>query len=84
MTDSELGLGFDLELDGLGRLSAVGAILGDAEFRRSRVDRSLALQDLDAFAAPAEFVFGHNVLWHDLPWLRKHAPELRLLEKPVV
>jgi ATP-dependent DNA helicase RecQ len=85
MTLAEHGLGFDLELDGRGRRTAVGAVLDGDEFRRDR-PRPLApaLRALDAFAAPAAFVFGHNILWHDLRWLAKHAPDLALLHKPAI
>lgn len=79
------GLGIDLELSRDGRLTAVGAIRGTDTFRRDvRGSEARALAELDAFAVGAPFLFGHNVLWHDLPWLREHAGWLALLELPVV
>jgi ATP-dependent DNA helicase RecQ len=79
------GLGIDLELGRDGQLTAVGAIRGTDEFRRDvRGARTRALAELDAFAAGAPLLFGHNVLWHDLPWLAEHAGHLALLRLPVV
>ena len=40
--------------------------------------------DLDAFADGAEYVLGHYILGHDLPVLESMAPDLRLLQKPVI
>ncbi len=78
-------LGFDLEL-AHARLTAIGAIHGDSQFCRDRLptDPSTVLADFDRFAADATFVFGHNILWHDLPWLAENAPHLALLRKPAV
>ena len=85
MNGLEQGLGLDLELDGHARLTALGATIGTGEFRRdSPASLAVALRALTEFADPAAFVFGHNILWHDLPWLAKHAPNLDLLKKPAV
>jgi hypothetical protein len=65
----------DLELRG-GALADVAGRLGD------RVARDLA--GIDALAAEASFVAGHNPFDHDLPWLREHRPELRLLRLPAL
>lgn len=43
-----------------------------------------ALARLDALAAGAAFVLGHNIIAHDLPLLRAAAPELALLQLPVI
>lgn len=43
-----------------------------------------ALQQLDELAANADFVLGHNVIEHDLPILRSHAPQLALHRLPVI
>lgn len=95
MTGPSQGLGLDLELgvrepggrdlDARGRLTALGAVFAEAELHRRVSGAPLAaLQALDAFAAPAAFAFGHNIYWHDLPWLAAHAPDLALLQKPAV
>lgn len=43
-----------------------------------------ALQQMDSLAHGAEWVLGHNVLLHDLPLLRRTAPDLQLHELPVI
>ena len=45
-----------------------------------KIDRD-TLAELDAFAAEARFVLGHNILNHDLPRLHLVAPDLRFLRK---
>lgn len=88
MRVEDQGVGLDLELDARESLRAIGAICGEREFRRAPRGAVRhtpdVLQGLDAFACDAPFVFGHNVLWHDLPWLARQAPQLDLLRKPVV
>ena len=85
MMSEEQGLGLDLELGNQEALIEVGATAGNREFRFTpKGHQAAALAALDAFASPATFVFGHNILWHDLPWLRKHAPHLAIHQKPAV
>ncbi|MCB9878201.1 MAG: RecQ family ATP-dependent DNA helicase [Planctomycetes bacterium] len=85
MRAEDQGIGFDLELDAHACLTAVGAVAHGGEFRRDpKGSPHAALSDLDAFAADADFVFGHNILWHDLPWLTQHAAGHALLRKPAV
>ncbi|HEB53021.1 MAG TPA: RecQ family ATP-dependent DNA helicase, partial [bacterium] len=85
MWTEDRGIGFDLELDGCQSLLEVGAIAGKCGYRKKpKGSVAEALAGLDAFAADAEFVFGHNILWHDLPWIARHAPALALLQKPAV
>lgn len=43
-----------------------------------------ALRDLDAFGGQAHYVLGHNILNHDLPFLKAVAPGMQLLELPVL
>ena len=47
-------------------------------------DLAAALRGLDEYAAGAEFVLGHNVIEHDLPYLREASSGLRLLTKPPI
>lgn len=42
------------------------------------------LGQLDAMAEGASFVLGHNVIAHDLPILQRAAPQLALLQLPVI
>lgn len=77
-------VGIDLELDGRGRLTALGATRGSEILRVDAESPRDALEKLDRFAEGAAFIFGHNVYWHDLRWLHEHAPELGLLRLPAV
>ena len=75
----------DLETTGNQSIHHIGALFGGNKFERSgRFDITKALSELDAFAAGADFVLGHNLLGHDLPILEPLAPGLSLLRKPVV
>ena len=47
-------------------------------------DLAAALRRLDEYAAGVEFVLGHNVIEHDLPYLREASSGLRLLTKPPI
>ncbi len=80
MPHSAQGLGIDLELDANDHLTALGAVLGGTTLHHKTLDPTT----LDTFGAPADFVFGHNILHHDLPWLARHHPGLALLQKPAV
>lgn len=75
----------DLETTRNQSLHHIGALIGGQKFERSgRVDLTKALAELDAFAAGAEYILGHNLLGHDIPVLESLAPNLNLLRKPVV
>jgi ATP-dependent DNA helicase RecQ len=75
----------DLETTRNQSIHHIGALFGGNKFERSgRIDLAKALAELDAFAAGADFILGHNLLGHDLPVLEALAPGLNLLRKPVV
>ncbi len=75
----------DLETRGKDAVYHIGAVRGSKTFERKEPFRlGSALVDLDRFARGAEYVLGHNLLGHDLPLLARLAPDLKLLEKPVV
>lgn len=83
---------FDLEVapgksDQADRVFMVGALRPDtgAELER-KVEKDLAqaLAALDALGQGASFVLGHNVIRHDLPILKRQAPQLALHQLPVV
>ena len=42
------------------------------------------LHSLDCFAASADFVIGHNLICHDLPYLRSVQADLKILSKPPI
>ena len=76
----------DIEVNEKNVIYALGAVLGEQTFHvpaGEKIDRD-TLAELDAFAADARFVLGHNILIHDLPRLRQVAPELRFLRKPKI
>jgi ATP-dependent DNA helicase RecQ len=81
-------LSLDLEVDPRdGRILKIGALRPDtAEFRhfKGRFDLAAALAEIDALAAGAAFVLGHNVVRHDLNLLKAVAPTLGLFGLPVV
>jgi ATP-dependent DNA helicase RecQ len=75
----------DLETTRNQSIHHIGALFDGQEFERSGCfDLTKTLAELDAFAASAEYVLGHNLLGHDLPVLSSLAPGLRLLHKPVI
>ena len=85
MMGMERGLGVDLELDGRDRLTSFGAVLGARELRKDiSGSPQAALRELDALAVQADFAFGHNIYWHDLPHLARLAPGNAVLDKPAV
>ncbi len=80
-------LSLDLEVDRrTARIHAFAAVRQDGEaLVRGRIragDLPAALRELDAFAADAEYLLGHNLIDFDVPHLRAAAPELRLLRLP--
>ncbi|MCK9609416.1 MAG: hypothetical protein M0R33_23555 [Methylomonas sp.] len=75
----------DLETNENGEIFAVAAQFGNQTFRRKApFSIHQVLRELDAFAAGAEFLLGHNLLGHDLPVCRSILPKLACLQKPVV
>jgi ATP-dependent DNA helicase RecQ len=78
----------DLEVDPRdGRILKIGALRPDTgKFLhfKGRFDLAAALANVDALAAGAAFVLGHNVVRHDLNLLRAAAPGLGLFRLPVV
>lgn len=81
-------LSLDLEADPRdGRILKIGALRPDTgKFLhfKGRFDLGAALADVDALAAGAAFILGHNVVRHDLNLLRAAAPGLDLFRLPVV
>ena len=69
-----------------GRIHAIGAIRSDTGERLLYTGAGLAvaLQKLDALADGADFLLGHNLIEHDLPYLAAANPGLPLLKLPAV
>ena len=75
----------DLEARRNGEIYQIGAVRGDETFERGeKFNLNQALAELDEFIQQARFLLGHNLLQHDIPILRVHAPNLDLLKKPVI
>jgi len=75
----------DLETEADGRILKIGAVFRERVLeRKGRFSLTTALTELDALAADATMVLGHNILNHDLPILAAQAPGLILLTRPVV
>jgi len=76
----------DIEINEQGTIHALGAVYRDQRFLLKPGQRIGASQlaELDGFVRPAEFLLGHNILTHDLPGIRRQAPELLLLQKPAI
>src|SRR5690625_308763 len=69
------------------RIIKIGAMrpdIGEELELRTGKDLAQALRRLDGLAEGASFLLGHNVLEHDLPLLRQVAPDLALLQLPVI
>ncbi|MDP2793726.1 MAG: RecQ family ATP-dependent DNA helicase [Sulfurisoma sp.] len=81
-------ISLDLEVDPrTKRILKIGALrpdTGDFRHFKGRFDLAVALEDVDALAADASFVLGHNVIRHDLNLLKAVAPGLALFGLPVV
>ncbi len=77
----------DLEVDpNSGRIQSFAAIRSATvdTCAYSDGDVAAALRALDEYAAGTEFVLGHNVIKHDLPYLREACSSLQLLAKPPI
>ena len=71
------------------RIHSVAAVWQDSgeAWSRTRVSKERlahCLEELDQFAAGAGCLLGHNLIKFDIPHLRAVAPDLRLLDLPVV
>ncbi len=78
----------DLEVHPVsGTLLAAGAFReGQQAFRETGPwnDPREVLKSLEIYGRDSGFVLGHNVLAHDLEWLKRHAPDHALLKLPVI
>ena len=77
----------DLEVDpNAGRIQSFAAVRSATTdtCTYSKGDFAAALRALDEYAAATEFVLGHNLIKHDLHYLREACSSLQLLEKPPI
>ena len=77
-------LALDLELTRHG-VKRIGAVWGERTFEwAGGTSAKEAFAQLDHFANGSRWVLGHNLFHHDLPFLMANAPDLKLLQLPVV
>lgn len=79
----------DLEVTRRGVLRHIGAYHPDSgqKFDQQKITASNqknALQGLNHFCKDSNFILGHNILGHDLPFIGSILPESDLLTKPVI
>lgn len=75
----------DVETDEKGEIFALGAVFQDRTWqRRAPFNLKQVMSELDQFASGADYLVGHNIIRHDLPYLTNSAPDLKLLEKLVI
>ncbi|SDB60630.1 ATP-dependent DNA helicase RecQ [Desulfonatronum thiosulfatophilum] len=67
------------------RLLKIGVVdLRDRKTRhyQGRIHAGDSLAAIDSLFSNGSFLLGHNILGHDLPWLREHFPATGVLELP--
>ncbi len=74
---------FDLEVTLRGKIQKIGAVRGEEVLLRTN-GSSRSLEDLAQFSRGASVVVGHNLLGHDLEYLRAVQPNHPILDLPVV
>ncbi|MFC1882237.1 hypothetical protein ACFL2S_12195, partial [Thermodesulfobacteriota bacterium] len=68
-------------------LLKIGAVPSEGQENlcyKGKFDIPSSMKKLDEFCNNAEFVLGHNISSHDIPWLKQHFPKLQLLSLPVI
>lgn len=77
---------FDIEINEKNEIYSLGAVYGDDSFllEPGRKISKQQLADFDNLSINADFILGHNILSHDIPHLSKLAPDLALLQKPLI
>ena len=81
----ERALLLDLEVSPGGKILKLGAVLGPQRLARSgNSPFEVVCGELTRLAAGADCVLGHNLIRHDLPFLRERAPDLPLFRLPVI
>ena len=68
-------------------LLKIGAVVSEGKENlcyKGRFDIASSMKKLDEFCKDAEFVIGHNISSHDIPWLKQHFSKLQLLSLPIV
>ena len=76
----------DIEINEKNVIYAVGAVFQDhrLHFASGKTISKAQLAEIDALAAGAQYILGHNLLAHDVPRLQDYDPGLQLLKKPAI
>lgn len=76
----------DIEINEKNVIYAVGAVFQDhrLHFASGKTISKTQLAEIDALAAGAQYILGHNLLAHDVPRLQDFDPGLQLLKKPAI
>jgi ATP-dependent DNA helicase RecQ len=75
----------DLEVSPVGKILKVGAALGSRHLARSgNISFEAICDELTGLSVRAGCLLGHNLISHDLPYLRGRSPNLPFLRLPVI
>ncbi|MFP4516551.1 MAG: RecQ family ATP-dependent DNA helicase [Desulfovibrionales bacterium] len=82
------GVALDLEIHPHdNKLLKIGAVhLGrrSGKLYQNNFSPKDAFQELESFFKNASFILGHNIIGHDLQWIREHFPHTSLLRLPAL
>jgi len=76
----------DIEVNEKNVIYSLGAAFGNDSFQSEtgkRVDIK-TLKQLDKFGQDAEFILGHNIIIHDLPYLQKVNQSIKVFSKAAI
>lgn len=76
----------DIEVNEKNVVYSLGATLGKESFQSvtGKPVNTHTLEQLDVFGQHAEFILGHNIIIHDLPYLQKNKQSIKVFSKPVI
>lgn len=74
----------DLETASSNKIFMAGALFRGHSLKINIQNPVRDLRRLDAFAADASFIIGHNIIGHDLPVIKAIVPDLKLLKKRII
>ena len=87
-------ISIDIETSRNGRIHSLGAVCGEEKLRKQFArsqdgtiragEVAAALTEIQSRLPQAKFLLGHNLLAHDLPYLRAQAPDHPLLSLPAI
>ena len=76
----------DIEVNEKNEIYSLGAAFGNDSFQSEfgkPVDTK-TLEQLDDFGQDADFILGHNIINHDLPYLQKLNKRIKVFSKPAI